>query len=115
MTIPKGWYEYVVVDGVDVARPGIYEWEIDGWGTYIGKYTHISRPTKEYGKNVNSLLNGRAYKPLKPNGSRRIHRLLTRARQERRQVRLTILENVDPLHLNERENELIAERGSLND
>jgi hypothetical protein len=29
MTIPKGWYEYVVVDGVDVARPGIYEWKID--------------------------------------------------------------------------------------
>ncbi len=62
LRLPKDWYEFVVVDGVDEAHPSIYEWNIDGGGTYIGKYTHISRPVKEYGRNIYNLLNGRAYR-----------------------------------------------------
>ena len=114
LRLPKDWYEYVVVKGVDEARPGIYEWNIDGCGTYIGKYTHISRPVREYGKNVYNLLNGKAYRRSKPDGYRRIHRELAQAHCEGRRKRLTILENVDLSRINERERELIAERGSLN-
>jgi hypothetical protein len=43
-----GWYEVEIAEGVDLDRPGIYEWIIEGAGRYIGKYTHISRPFKEY-------------------------------------------------------------------
>jgi hypothetical protein len=114
LRLPKDWYEYVVVKGVDEARPGIYEWNIDGCGTYIGKYTHISRPVREYGKNVYNLLNGKAYRRSKPDAFRRIHRELAQAHRERRRIRLTILENVDLSRINERERQLIAERGSLN-
>jgi hypothetical protein len=114
ISLPKDWHEYVVVNGVDEARPGIYEWSIAGRGTYIGKYTHISRPANEYGKNVYNLLNGKPYRRSKPDAFRRIHRELAQAHCEGRRIRLTILENVDPSRINERERELIATRGSLN-
>jgi hypothetical protein len=114
LRLPKDWYEYVVIDGVDEARPGIYEWNIDGRGIYVGKYKRIGRPLKEYGRNVHNILNGKPYRRSKPDAFRRIHHELAQAHREGRRIRLTILENVDLLRINERERELIAERGSLN-
>jgi len=38
-------YVYKVERGVDVRLPGLYEWHIEGVGSYIGKYKRIRRPT----------------------------------------------------------------------
>ncbi|MEI9403563.1 hypothetical protein [Mesorhizobium argentiipisi] len=114
LVINPGWYTYVLNENVDEMRPGIYEWHIAGVGTYIGKYTWISRPKREYERNVLKILNGRPYRPQKPTGFRRIHRELFDAYRNGRQIRLTILENVEPALLAKRESELIAERGTLN-
>jgi|SRR5665213_1062452 len=115
ITLPPDWYDYVVCDGVDTSRPGIYEWTIEGAGSYIGRYSEISRPTKAYGRHVRNLLNNvQAYRPSNSNGYRRIHRELERAHREGRRITLTILENPECERLNERERELIAERGTLN-
>jgi hypothetical protein len=110
----ENWYTYVVADGVNLALPGIYEWKIKGVGSYIGKYTYISRPTKGYSRGVGRLLNNRPYRPLDPYGFRDIHYDLGEAHLEKRQIWLIILENVDPFYLEQRENELIADRGTLN-
>ncbi|TIV95596.1 MAG: hypothetical protein E5V85_20430 [Mesorhizobium sp.] len=113
-SLPPNWYSYVLTENVDETRPGIYEWHIDGVGSYVGKYTWISRPKKEYERNVVKLLSGRPYRPKKPGGFRRIHRELLDAHRLGRAITLTILENVDPGLLTLRERELIAERGTLN-
>ncbi|HEX9753345.1 MAG TPA: hypothetical protein VGA46_07865 [Methyloceanibacter sp.] len=112
--LPTGWYDYIIADGVDENRPGIYEWRIEGVGSYVGKYTWISRPKSEYEKNVLKILNGWPYRPQKPEKFRRVHRELERAHREGRRITLVILENVDPMRLDQRERELIAERGILN-
>ena len=113
--LSPGWYTYVIRDGVDIDKPGIYEWRVEGAGTYIGKYKRIRRPTKEYGRNVVRLLTGKPYRLGNPDGFRRVHRELEQAHREGRKITLTILENVAPSDLARRENELIAEWGSLND
>jgi len=112
--LPAGWYDYILTDGVDEKKPGIYEWRIEGAGSYIGKYTRISRPKIEYEKNVLKILNGWPYRSKKPEKFRRVHRELERAHREGRRITLVILENVDPFLLNQRESELIADRGTLN-
>lgn len=112
--LPSGWYQYILTDGVVETLPGIYEWRIEGAGSYIGKYTWINRPKSEYEKNVLKILNGWPYRPQKPDKFRRIHRELAKAHREGRHITLVILENVEPSSLNQRENELIAERGRLN-
>jgi len=109
------WYEYVLIEGVNESLPGIYQWTIDGRGNYIGKYKRIRRPLKEYGRNVRKILSGKDYRPSKPDGFRRIHRELAQALREGRRITLTILENVAQPRINERERELISERGALND
>jgi len=72
------WFELVVLPGVDRNRPGLYEWIIEGVGSYIGKYTHFSRPYREYDRNVQKILTGRPYRPRKPEGFRRSIRSLRR-------------------------------------
>ncbi|AXV15800.1 hypothetical protein CYG48_08890 [Neorhizobium sp. SOG26] len=112
--LPKGWYLLYIADGVDPDRPGIYQWEIEGAGVYIGKYTRRSRPFLEYERNVIKILVGRPYRPQKPAAFRRIHRELCAAHLEGRAIKLTILENCTPEQLSERESELIRDRGTLN-
>lgn len=112
--LPSNWYSLIVVDGVDPNLPGIYQWEIEGGGIYIGKFTHRSRPFGEYERNVLKLLAGRPYRPQKPAAFRRIHRELHAAHIEGRKITLTILANCLPSELGLRERELIAERGTLN-
>jgi hypothetical protein len=74
VSLPNGWYTYHVNEGVDVSRPGIYEWRIDGMGSYIGQYRWISRPTTHYRRNLIKLFNGLPYRNRSPDGFRRIHR-----------------------------------------
>src|ERR1035437_4737306 len=112
--LPADWRSYVVAEGVDTELPGIYEWQIEGVGSYIGRYSDISRPTRAYDRHVENLLNDRkVYRPKNPDGYRRIHRELIKAYLEGRTVKLTILENVERANLSRRERELIIERGAL--
>ncbi len=34
--LPKNWHDYIVAEGVQENMPGIYKWEIEGVGSYIG-------------------------------------------------------------------------------
>ena len=77
--LPHDWFTYVLPSGVREDRPGIYEWRIEGVGVYIGKYTRISRPKKQYTRNVSNLANRLPYRPRNPNGFRRIHKELERS------------------------------------
>ncbi len=112
LLLVEDWYTVRVLDGVDLNLPGIYEWTIEGVGTYIGKYTRISRPLREYQRNIAKIRLKHPYRPKNPEGFRRIHRALAEAQGGK--VTLTILENVAPEILNAREAELIRERGTLN-
>jgi hypothetical protein len=112
--LPADWYEYVLRDGASEEKPGIYEWQIEGAGSYIGKYGRIRRPTKEYRRNVTRLLNCQPYRKSKPDRYRRIHHELALAHREKRKITLIILENVDPSHIDKRERALINLRGKLN-
>jgi hypothetical protein len=111
--LPTNWRRLVVTDGVDLTKPGLYEWRIEGVGVYIGKYTDISRPTRAYDKHVENLLNGKMkYRPSNPTGYRRIHHALIKAHLEGRQVTLTIIENAEKVNINYRERTLILERNA---
>ena len=114
LILPNDWFSCIIELGVDTSKPGIYQWEIDGAGIYIGKYTHFSRPIREYERNVLKMLTGRPYRPKKPDAWRRIHRELYAALTDGRAIKLTILENCSSEQLAIRERQLIAERGTLN-
>jgi hypothetical protein len=115
LVLPRCWYSYVVNDGVDESLPGLYEWKIAKRGSYIGKYKRVRRPTKEYGRNIIKILQGRPYRAGNPNGFRRNHRELAQALRDGRTITLTILENARMSEINRRERELIAQRGALNE
>jgi hypothetical protein len=108
--LPADWFGYICNEGVSEDKPGIYEWKIGGVGCYIGKYSRISRPKKEYGRNIVRLLNKLPYRKSKPNDYRSIHRALGEAVENRIHIELCILENVGPSKLNARERALIEQR-----
>ena len=110
----RDWHETTVLPGVDCAKPGLYEWKIEGAGSYIGQYGRIQRPTKEYARNVARLIAGLIYRAGKVDGFRRIHHELAKAHRERRQIELIILENAEKPGINAREQAIIRERGNLN-
>jgi hypothetical protein len=113
--LPSDWYIFHVIDGVDIDRPGIYQWKIEGSGSYIGKYGHISRPTKRYGWNVSRMLNGKPPSSGNPQ-FRRVHHALLKAHKDKKRIELIILENVSPDRINQRERDLITQLcGNLND
>ena len=114
-SLPVDWCTVTLPPTIDAAKPGLYEWRIEGVGCYIGQYRRIARPTKEYARNVVRLLNGKPYRKGKPGGFRRIHRELERAHRQGRRIDLIIIENAQKPEINRRERELIRERGSLND
>jgi hypothetical protein len=111
--LPEDWYTFVVAEGVDTKQPGLYEWHIEGVGSYIGKYKSIDRPKKQYSRNVQNLLDGKPYRKSYA-AFRRIHHELAEAHKSEKKITLTILENCSPEEINARELLLIKERGRLN-
>lgn len=105
--------------GVDQSRPLIYMWEIwanDGTllGCYVGKASRgSSRPLSHYKRNVMNILDGKPYRKGKPDGYRRVHRILAEATRSGYRVRLSLLKNVE-LHesINQVERILIKEHNS---
>jgi hypothetical protein len=113
--LPENWFKLDVAPGVHLNQPGIYVWEIEGAGRYVGKYTRIERPAKRYGWNVRRILNEQPHDKSKPNGFRHIHTVLARGHSEGKRIILHITENVsDPKTRHEREAKLIAKYGNLN-
>jgi hypothetical protein len=113
--LSDSWYTLSVAKDVDLSKPGIYCWVIDGVESYIGKYSDKKRPTQHYGRIVARKLARKTYRPSNPNGFRRVHVALCRAVQDERKIELRILENVEPARLQQRETELIRQmRPALN-
>jgi hypothetical protein len=102
----------LVSPGVTLNRSGIYIWRVRGVGSYVGKYTHMSRPLSDYNRNVVRLLRGQAYRPNNPDGFRRIHRALAGAVGDKSAIALEIVENCDSDQLNEREAHYIGTESS---
>jgi hypothetical protein len=107
------------LSGVDQSRPLIYMWEI--WaengtllGRYVGKASRGSRrPLSHYKRNVMNILDGRPYRKGKPDGYRRVHRMLAEAMSSGHRVRLSLLRNVEPHEsINQVERILIKENNS---
>jgi hypothetical protein len=107
-------FEAVPRPGVDGNRPGIYLWTIHEIGTYVGKYTHRSRWSYEYSKNVNRMIDNSNYRPGRPDGWRTIHRALYLAHRTQRRIQLELVENCSPGTLFDRERVWIADHGVLN-
>lgn len=108
------WYDLWITEGVTPDLPGIYEWRIEGVGSYIGKYTHSRRPLKEYARHVRSQFEGGHYRPGNKDGWRRIHVELYRACKAHTKITLIFVENCTLADLNERERYHIRSRGNLN-
>jgi hypothetical protein len=113
--LPPGWFKSEESPGVDCSLQGIYVWTIDGVGTYVGRYTSITRPRRHYASIVMRLLNGQPYRKSKPDRFRRIHHALASAVKNGNRITLIILENPPADELNARERELIRQIGTLND
>ncbi|MEK6290628.1 MAG: hypothetical protein V4793_04410 [Paraburkholderia tropica] len=93
----------VIRDGVDDAKPLLYQWEIHDSRTgellavYIGKAARGSRrPLRHYERNVRRLIAGMAYRKGNPDGFRRVHRALAEAVSAGNRITLTLLRNVGP-------------------
>lgn len=112
--VPKDWHIWAFENGATIDLPGIYEWKIEGAGSYIGRYSNRSRLLGEYPFNVFRLRDGLPYRPKKPLGFRLIHHELLSAHRENRRIELIILENCEKSRLNERERYYTTERGSIN-
>lgn len=113
--LDANWHKLEIMPNATLDLPGLYEWHIEGVGSYIGKFSKRSRPLRQYAQNVRNLLNDRPYRRNNPDGYRTIHRQLAAAVLTHRLITLTILENPSKNDINGRERALIKERGTLND
>jgi hypothetical protein len=52
----QNWFTLVLVEGATLDLPGIYEWQIEGAGSYVGKFKHGSRPLGDYSRNLRNQL-----------------------------------------------------------
>jgi hypothetical protein len=94
--------------------PGIYQWEISGVGTYIGKSKNLRRRLAEYPNNVRKLLRGLPYRNNKPSKFRRVHRELATALTRGTPVNCSVVAHCDADSLAELERHWIAKKGTLN-
>jgi hypothetical protein len=94
-------------ENVDPKKPLIYLWEIkdaDGKvkGRYIGKSSSgYKRPKRDYRFNTNRLLQGKPYRPNRPNGYRKSHHALAEAVRSGHDVSLRFICNIRDRDINE--------------
>ena len=109
-SLPDLWYTLFKPAGVDLDKPGIYCWVIDGVESYIGRYSDKERPTRHYGRIIERYRNGGDYRKSNPNGFRRVHIALSDAEKNGAKIELHILENVEAALLQEKETEWIQKK-----
>lgn len=108
------WFTLVVLEGIDLSKPGIYQWEIEGVGTYIGQSRNLRSRLREYDNNVRKQMLGLPYRKSKPDAFRAVHRQLHAAKLAGTEITVTILENCAIEELNARERFWIAAKATLN-
>ncbi|CAN5770802.1 hypothetical protein BH10ACI4_BH10ACI4_39000 [soil metagenome] len=113
VVLKSPWYTYVVAEGVDVRKPGIYVWTIEGRGSYVGRYKSIARPTREYADTLRKMLQEDRRRKATPGTYRRIHHELKSAYEEMRPITLTIRANANASDSVRIERELVAEYTAL--
>jgi hypothetical protein len=74
------------------SEAGIYLWEIEGIGRYVGKATRLRSRFNEYKNNVRKIVENRPYRKGKPDKFRRIHRALAEAYLGGRPVAYSVIE-----------------------
>ena len=110
----SNWYERLIPDDVNLHGPGIYVWEIEGVGVYVGKARRLSRRIRAYPRSVENIQGGRPYRRSNPDGFRDVHRALAAACAEGRRVTLRIAEVCTEAELSAREAYWIGAIGTLN-
>ncbi len=114
MALPPDWCSTIISPCVDLAKPGIYKWEIDGGGVYVGKYSRPRRPTQEYRRNVERIL-ANALSHHKNGAFRPVHHALADAVRNGKAITLTIMANGEKEDLNRLERQFIlSEKANLN-
>lgn len=108
------WYERRISEDVNLHGPGIYVWEIDGVGTYVGKARRLAKRLPAYPRSVRNIQGGRPYRRNNPDGFREVHKALAAACAEGRRVTLWIAEVCTEDELNAREAYWIGQIGTLN-
>lgn len=108
------WFQLSIPDGIDLSKPGIYQWQIAGGGTYIGKSKNLRSRLREYDNNVRKQGLGLPYRKSKPDAFRLIHRQLHAAKKAGAEITVTVLENCSIENLIDRERHWIAARATLN-
>ncbi len=114
VVLKSPWYAYVVGEGVDVRKPGIYVWTIEGRGSYVGRYKSIARPTREYADTLRKMLQEDRRRKGGQGVYRRIHLELKSAYEEMRPITLTIRANANAVESERLERELVAEYSAMN-
>jgi hypothetical protein len=107
-------FEREIEHTINLDLPGIYEWRIEGVGSYIGKSRHLRRRLREYPNNIRKLQLGLPYRKHKPTEFRLVHHELHRAHVEGRRIVLSVIENCASDTLADRERHWITLRGTLN-
>ena len=89
---------YLQPDEVDfnLDQSGVYEWQIDGVGIYVGKAKNLRRRLREYPNNVRRMLDGLAWHGDPNKKYRLIHEALRRAYDAGTSVRVVVLETCEP-------------------
>jgi hypothetical protein len=86
----------MIDNAVNRNAPLLYRIVIDGRFYYIGCANSARRPLIHYGRNVQRLKDGKAYRKNKPDGFRAIHRQLFEASQNGWNIVIELLRNVSP-------------------
>ena len=111
---PADWFRFDIPAKIDLARPGIYEWRIEGVGSYVGQSCQLRRRLSRYAANLRRVRKGLPRRVIGPDSHREIHEALFAAVGAGRLVSVTVLENCELTELNARERFWIDRRGALN-
>lgn len=97
------WYAREIEATLDLERPGIYEWRIEGAGVYVGKALRLKSRLSAYPNNVRRMLQGLPWHGDPTRSYRPIHHALRQAHDARTAVVVSVLEVCTSEARNERE------------
>lgn len=108
--VRNAWWSLSAPAHIDLGLPGIYEWQLEGIGVYIGKSKRLKSRIREYPNNVRKLILGLPYRRGKACAFRAIHHSLRSAHDSIANTTVTVLENCMISELNARERHWITVR-----
>ena len=115
MTYRQDYYARAIGEEFNLKGPGIYEWRVEGVGTYVGKATKLSSRIRAYPNNVRKLVQSLPWHGNPLRNYRRIHEALREAHDKQLKVTVSVLENCSLDLLIDREKFWLAQRrGEMN-